>query len=141
MITVFATLTSTKKGYKDIITSFKVEETSSTKDWQRLALNKIAKKNLWTKDDFNRYGYTKISYQKEGEGYKVHGSMLPTTFNEAVVLCNGLPIAVAANEEEAKAVVTTLKTKDTEPKFYKIYVVEKWLNEKDLEKCKARVKV
>ena len=140
MITVFATLTSTKKGYKDIITSFKVEETSSTKDWQRLALNKIAKKNLWTKDDFNRYGYTKISYQKEGE-YKVHGVMFPTTFNEAVVLCNGLPIAVASNEEEAKAVVATLKNKDSEPKFYKIYVVEKWLNEKDLEKCKARVKV
>ena len=131
METYFATLTSTQ-GYADIVTSIRVEENTPEAEMQRKALNSIIKKRSWTKDDILKYGYTHIKFSRLGdENAEFCMDMWETEHQVAVILKNGLPIGTAPSEKQARKVVQQLKAdKNNEPGIYKVYMVNKWVNEK-----------
>ena len=131
METYFATIKS-NKGYADIVTSIKVEEGTPEPEMQKKALNAVVKKRSWTKDDFTKYGYTTIKFSKLGDdNAEFCMDMWETEHQVAVIMRNGLPIAEAPSERQARKVVQQMKAdKDNEPGIYKVYMVNKWVNEK-----------
>lgn len=59
------------------------------------------------------------------------GDMYETDHTVAVILKNGLPVAQAPSERQAKAVIRMMKdNKENSAGIYKIYVVNRWVNEK-----------
>ena len=129
METIFCTLKS-NKGYQDIITSIRVSPDITPEERQRKALNQVCKKRSWTADDITKFGYTTIKYSKMNDDDWA-GDMFETEHTIAVIMKNGLPIASAPSERQAKAVIRMMKgNPDNEPGIYKIYVVNRWVNEK-----------
>lgn len=124
----FARLKSTL-NYKDIIVVIDAEETSSSAEKQRLALNKVAKRNLWQPDDFKKYGYTKISFQKEGEEPAVTDDVVITKYVEYVITDNATPIAVVQSQRCADKFVEQKIKQYPMGHVYSIVAVRKYMFE------------
>lgn len=129
METIFCTLKS-NKGYQDIVTSIRVAPSITPEERQKKALNQVCKKRSWKPEDIVKFGYTTIKYNKMSDD-EWSGDMYETEHTVAVILKNGLPIAQAPSERQAKAVIRIMKeNKENSAGIYKIYVVNRWVNEK-----------
>ena len=124
----FARLKSTL-NYKDIIVVIDAEETSSSAEKQRLALNKVEKKNFWQPADFKKYGYTKISFQKEGEEPTVTDDVVITKYVEYVITDNSTPVAVVQSQRCAEKLVEQKMKQYPTDHIFSIVSVRKYMFE------------